>query len=275
MLNKIEAVTPRGDLLVLPLDNSDTGFLIQGEPGGLGPVKAEIVSSGFAGLDGSDYQSSQRGERNITFQVALVPDWAQGEDVSDLRDRIYDFFMTKRVVGLRFFDTKKNPKYISGRVESCEPSIFTDEPSVDVSIICNDPDFYDPTKLVIHDNSTAIESLEVSFDYPGTVEVGANFKLHVNRTMSAFTINHRTPDGLRIMEFAEDLLAGDVVEINTVRGNKYVRHTRGDTTTFMLYAISPQSNWIEIQPGLNYFQVFAPGASMPYDLECILKYGGL
>lgn len=275
MLNRIEAVSPRGDLLSLPLDDSATGLLIQGEVGGLGPVKAEIVSSTFANLPGSQYQSSRRGERNIILPIGFEPDWAEGEEVMDLRDRAYDYFMTEMPIGLRFFDTKKQPRYISGRVESCDPDMFTDDPKVNVSIICNNPDFYDPTP-VVQPWSTVSTTTNYDLDYDGTVSVGVKFNLHINRALTAFTIYHEAPDGtLGIMDFSETFQNGDELEVSTVRGNKYIRLNRGGVVSSMLRAVSPQSNWIELQPGPNTFRVYATGAAINYDLEYMLKYGGL
>lgn len=275
MLSRIQAVSPTSDLLDFTLDDSDTGLLIQGEPGGLGPVKTNIVSSEFATIDGTQYQSDQRGERNITFQVGLEPDYTVDEEPADLRDRLYDFFMPGSPVSLKFYDTKKTPRYTNGIVESCDPGYFQEEPTVDISIICNDPDMYDVT-IIQETGNTTTTTNSVPLQYDGTSKTGIVFKLNVNRTMNAFTIYHERPDGLLgIMDFAIDLQAGDVVEVSTVRGNKYARLTRLGSTSSILYAVSPSSNWIEFARGENQFRVYATGAAVPWSLEYTKKYGGL
>lgn len=275
MLQRIEVVSPSGDNLTFTLDDSDTGLLIQGEPGGLGPVKTSIVSSEFAGIDGTIYQSSQRGERNLTWQVGLEPDYETDEEPADLRDRLYDFFMPGSMVGVRFIDTRKDPKYTSGIVESCDPGYFQQEPTVDISILCNDPDMYDPTPVHLEGFTTGTTDT-MAIDYDGTSKTGVKFTLRPDRALTAFDIYLNRSDGfIGIMNFAESLEAGDVLEINTVRGDKYVRLTRLGSISSMLYAISPQSNWFELSRGINQFRVYADGVAIPWELDYTKKFGGL
>lgn len=104
MLERIEVISNQGALLNLPLEDLDHGFLLENVEG-LDPVKATITSSSFAQLDGSQYQSSRREERNIKLTISLVPDFSANESVRDLRRRLYAYFMSKAAVDLRFYDT--------------------------------------------------------------------------------------------------------------------------------------------------------------------------
>jgi hypothetical protein len=164
---------------------------------------------------------------------------------------------------------------IQGRVESLETDLFVKEPEANVSIICFDPDFYDPTPVLIEEMYTSDADPRV-VTYAGTVETGVIFTINVNRAVDAFTIYHLPPnDQLQIMEFSAALVAGDVVEISTVQGSKYARLTREGTVSSILYAISPQSKWIELQPGVNELRVEAEGDAIPVSFEYLNKYGGL
>lgn len=275
MLTKVEVRTSQGGLLSLPLEDIISGLIVENIDG-LDPVKATLVSSSFAGLDGEQYQSARRETRNIKIRVALEPDYST-ESVQDLRRRVYSYFMPKSEVSLRFYMTNAPATVdIVGRVESCETALFSQEPAIDISIICYDPDFFDPTVVTLSGNtvSTATETL---VDYKGSVESGIRFTLNVNRTLSAFTIYHRLPnDELRILDFAASLLSGDLVQISTIVGDKGATLTRSGTTSSILYAISPQSNWTEFAPGGdNFIQVYATGAAIPYSIDYINKYGGL
>lgn len=273
MLQTVEVRKPSGTLLSLPLENVSNGLYIK-EISGLDPVKATIVSSAFAGTDGSQFHSARREERNITMRVELEPDYSV-DSVRSLRRRLYQFFMTKSAVDLRFIDDEGLQVNISGRVESCETPLFTDKPQVDISIICFDPDFVDQTAITTSGNSTST-STETLYTYVGDVESGFNFKLYVNRTLTQFTIYHRPPDGvMRALDFAASLASGDVVEINTLKGNKYAQLNRSGTISSLLYGISPQSTWHELDEGANYIRVYATGAAIPYDIMYKTRYGGL
>ena len=99
MLTAVEAFTPQGENLFLPLQDSSGGYVVQ-DIDGLDPVNAQIVSSKFARLEGEQYQSSYREKRNILISLGLEPDYGAALSVSQLRSRLYDFFMPKSPVRL-------------------------------------------------------------------------------------------------------------------------------------------------------------------------------
>ena len=70
MLTKVEVYTARGDTLELPLEDTSSGFVVK-DIEGLGPVKASIVSSKFAQIDGSTYQASRRENRNVLMTIGI------------------------------------------------------------------------------------------------------------------------------------------------------------------------------------------------------------
>lgn len=273
MLTRVEVRTQQGNLLLLPLGDASNGVIIA-EIGGLDPVNATIVSTSFANMDGEQYHSSRRESRNITMKLQLDTGNTSG-NVRDIRRRLYNYLMPKSQVGLRFVDSDGLNVDISGRVESFEAPLFTNEPVVDVSIMCFNPDFYDATSVVFSGKTTS-DTSTFDVEYKGTVETGVQFSLNVDRAISEFSIYHRTPEGeLKTLEFNDVLTAGDILRINTIAGNKSVYLTRAGTTRSVLYGMTPQSNWIEIEPGLNRIQIYAEGAGIPYNLEYTTKYGGL
>jgi hypothetical protein len=272
MLTLLE-VRGQGGTLGLPMVDSTLGYDVQNIEG-LDPVKATLVSSSFAQQDGAQYQSARRETRNIVLTLGLYPDYAL-DDVNSLRKRLYPFFMPKKAVDMRFFMNDGLTVDISGIVESFTSSMFTQDPGVDVSIMCFDPDFLEPTEVALSGTSTS-GTTALGINYTGTVESGIEFKLNVNRTMSEFTIYHQLPDGtIRTMDFQAPVISGDVVTINTVPGSKVATLTRGSTLTSILYGISPQSNWLQLEPGANAIRVYAEGASIPYTITYTRRYGGL
>lgn len=275
MLQTVEVRTIGGTLLSLPLEDVTNGLYIESIEG-LDPVKATIVSSSFAQIDGSQYQSSRREERNIKITIGLDPDYTvDTPSVEVLRNRLYDFFMPKSEVKLRFITDTELQVDVVGRVESLETPLFSADPSVAISILCNDPDMIDVTPVPISGNTTSTTT-EVTIPYAGTVETGIEFTLNVDRTLTAFTLYHRGPDGVtRTFDFSANLVNGDVVKITTIRGKKSVTLTRGGTVSSLLYAKSPQSYWIELFKGNNYFRAYATGAAIPWTISYTTRYGGL
>ena len=272
-LYKVDATNIQGTLLSLELANTSDGILLT-DIDGLGPVKATLVSSSFARLDGEQFHAARREARNIIFRIKLRPDFV-GTTARDLRNQLYDFFMPKSPIQLKFYMDDGLTVNISGYIETCEPAIFTQEPAVDVSIMCFQPDFVDVTTQTISED-TVSDSTEIDVVYPGTVETGIVFTLNLNRTESDFTIYHRSPDGtLRQLDFAESLLSGDTVVINTNPGSKSATLTRSGVSTSILNGISPQSNWVSLSKGANTIRVYATGAAIPYTITYMHKYGGL
>lgn len=275
MLTKVEVRTDQGALLTLPLQDVTQGLIVESIEG-LDPVKANLVSSSFAQLDGEQYQSARREKRNLIINLALEPDYTVGS-MQGLRNLLYQFFMTKQRVRLRFFSVGQPTVDIEGRVESFDAPKFMKDPTAKISVLCFDPDFFTPD-LVILPGNTVSSIIETTHVYPGSVETGFVFKLLPNRDVSEFTIYHRpADDSLRALEFQTPtpMIAGDILAISTQSGNKYATLTRAGIATSILYGISPQSNWINLFPGPNKLRVYAEGAAVPYSIEYTTKFGGL
>lgn len=274
MLLKVEVRTDNGDLLTLNLDSSDVGLLVK-DIQGLDPVKATIVSTSFARVAGSQYQSSKREDRNIKFIMGLEPDYIDVIDVRQMRKELYEYFMPQSHISMRFFMLDGLTVDIDGRVETCETNMFSQDPQVDISIICGDPDFRALSPVIDSGNTTS-GSPQNTVPYDGSIEAGAIFTLNVDRSVSEFTIYHTLPSGdLRQLDFASPLLAGDVLTISTVTGSKYAKRLRSSVETSVLYGVADQSSWIQLEPGDNKIRWYATGAAIPYTITYTPRYGGL
>ena len=274
MIDKVEVRSPSGGLLTLSLTDVTSGFVIQ-DIQGLDPVKAVISSSSFAKIDGSRYQSSRRESRNLVLKIQLEPDYVT-TSVRDLRNTLYNFFMPKTEVNLRFYvDDEDLVVNIAGRVEDFTSELFTKEPSVSISIICFEPDFVVNSSTTVS-GSTVSTSTTFEINYNGTVDGGITFALSLNRSLSEFTIYHNPPDGtLRTLDFAESLVSGDVLTICTIPGSKAVTLRRSSVDTSLLQAMSPQSDWLQLQKGINTLRVYATGAAVPFTIVYAERHGGL
>lgn len=273
MLTQVEVRNTAGALQTFVLDDVMDGYVLQ-KIDGLDPVKAIISSSDFASLDGVQYQASRLGPRNILIYLGLEPDYVS-TSVQDLRKGLYPWFMPKSSVNLRFFDTSGPTVSIDGKVESYETSLFSKEPQGVISVLCPDPDF---VKLTAESGSgnTVSTTTEFLVNYTGSVETGIKFVLNLNRSETDFVIYHRTPDNVvRSLDFVGSLNNADVVTIDTNIGRKGITLTRSGVQSSLLYGMSSQSSWFELQPGANYFRFYATGTAIPFTYEYTNRYGGL
>lgn len=273
MLTTVEVRNSAGDLLTLPLDDPSQGFVVT-EIEGLDPVKATLVSSSFANMDGGQYHTSRREPRNLKVKLSLEPDYIL-DSVAELRKQLYNFFMPKTLADLRFVTSEGLTVTIDGRIESFDSPLFTKDPTADISLMCYDPDFVGLTTETISGN-TVSDSTETLVTYDGSVETGILFTLNADRALSEFTIYHRPPDGVvRTLDFAGSLVSGDVLTISTVPGDKAATLLHASTESSVVYGITPQSNWIQLEPGDNYIRVYATGAGVPFTIDYNTRYGGL
>jgi hypothetical protein len=274
MLTKVEVRTDQGALLTLDLFDPEDGFQIQNILG-LEPVDATLVYSSMVGQDDEQEQSSKRVKRNIIFEIGYEPDWAN-ETIWSLRNTLYGFFMPKNQVRLRFYSDTMPTVEIVGRVEKFSSPLFgSADPKATISIICAKSNFVGLDVLSFGGNTTS-GSTEIERVYSGSIETGFLFTLSPNRAISEFTINNRLPnDAVVSQEFQYPLLDGDVLTINSVALNKYVRLTRAGSTGSALFGVSPYSQWVNLFPGVNNLRVVAAGDPIPWTIQYANKYGGL
>ena len=273
MLSKVEVTNSRGGVLSLFMEENDGGYQVA-EIDGLAPVKATLVSTSYAGADGENFQSAKLPARNIKIALDLDPDF-NPKTYTDLRKDLYTYFMPKSQITLRFYLTSGLYLDIVGIVEEFSSPVFEEDPTVEISVMCYQPDFID-ARMITVEGFTVADSTVTELDYPGTVESGTVLTLHVNRTVGEFTIYNSDEIGnLYQLDFTGELLSGDELVVSSLRGNKGITLTRGSVTSSFLYGRSMQSNWIDLRQGLNQFRVYAPGDPIPYDLEYVVRYGGL
>lgn len=282
LLKALTVTNSQGSVLDLPVDDPSSVFKVN-KIEGLDPVKATLVSSSFANMDGEQYHSSRREARNIKVSLGLRPDYTS-MDAKGLRDILYPYFMpkTESLLTFHMFDRFATDFLLQalnldiyGRVETFDAALFTKEPTVDISLMCFNPDFYDPNKVTFN-GMTVADLTDTILSYDGSVDTGVVFTLRPDRDVDEFTIFHRPSDQtLKTIDFAAPLVAGDVLAISSVFGSKSVVLTHAGVELSLLYGLSPQAAWLNLQPGDNSIRVYANGAPVPFTIEYTNKYGGL
>lgn len=277
-IEKVEVTNAQGDLLSLSLEDVSNGYVVE-EIQGLGPVKANIVSSSFANIEGQQYQSSSRDIRNIVFELGYEPEYGTDQTIRSLRSQLYQYFMTGSAVSLDFYMTDGLMVNTTGRVETCEPAIFTREPQMNISIVCFDPDFINPVPVQMHNTFTTIDNTSKVIQVNGSVKTGlTSLSFTAAKAMSEFTIYHTTPSGaLRVMEISVPVVVGDIVNMCTIKGQKTITLTHLGVTKSILWAVSPQSDWVLLEPGENLFYLngTTTGPSSAVLIDFNNRYGGL
>lgn len=214
---------------------------------GLTPPPATINTTPIATKDGSLFNSAAVENRNIVFLI--YPTGAPEPQ----RVNLYQFFKLKQDIRLDF-ETATREVYITGYVESIEGDLYENPQALQISVICPDPYF------------NAQEEIEASFDTtpeeltnPSDEESGAVFEITASGAASNITITNETTG--ESFTINEDFLAGDVLTLNTKRGEKSLTLTRGGTTTNILNAMAPSSRWLSIIPGVNALSLTAAAGS--------------
>lgn len=275
MLNKIEIQRKDGGVLTLPIYDS-TDFTIK-EIQGLDPVRANIVTSNFAHIDGTQFQSSRREMRNLIFTL-LIDSMNPFKSVQELRKELYSFLMPKTDITLRFFRSNTDILTISGQVESFDSPIFVKEPQANISILCFDPDFKDINNSLFS-GTTVTTAIDSDIIYTGEVDSGFIFTLYPNATTTTFTLQNTLLDGsvkkLIFESLSDPILAGEVITISTIPGDKYVRLTKDGNTSSILWGLDPASEWVSLYPGTNKIRVSSNTSGMSYTISYYTRFGGL
>jgi len=252
---------------------------------GLGPVKADIASTPFATGRGAFHQGDSTGVRNIVLTVGLNPDWAD-QSVAALRQMLYAYFMPEKWTRLSFFSDELSQVDIDGVVESFEPNIFSQDPEIQVSILCHRPDFIDPNeKLVtgIVPNSLVDGApIQTVINYEGTAPTG--FELRVKLVhpkpiyLGRLIVVNQGPTIYETFEMDEITL--DVAHyfmLTTIKTARRVEEIypadnwRGN----LLANMKGGSKWPELKPGENTFSVGAEQSGLKYELRYYNRFGGL
>ncbi len=272
MLSSTTFQNPQGRSLTLPLWETTSGYTIENIEG-LDPVKATIVTSDVATIDGTEYQASSTDQRNIVITIGLSATARQS--VKQLRQALYGYFTPKMPITLSFTDDDGSLVSIYGRVESMISPIFAKEPTATISILCFDPYFYNPQQQSL--TGAASTSLdEKVLDYVGTAPTGFVFNMQINRSLNSFTIYQTEESGqIRYMEVIHPFVLGDEVTVSTIPGSKFLRLSKAGLWSSILYAQGPGFTWGEFQPGQNKIRVAVEGANIPYTITYTEKFGGL
>lgn len=277
MIKSLIVTNPKGEELTLELSRPELSGLYIKSIDGLGPPSASINTQDIATIDGALYVGSRLETRNIVIELGML----DIPSVEENRLKTYKYFQTKRPVSIVVITDNRKVK-IEGYVESNEPEIFSDMETTKISVICPDPYFYDiePTTKNFSEtdplfefefsNESLTENLlimsEIRVDtrslivYPGDGDTGVKIQIKMLADVSTFVMydvvsqksmkftGSKMPSGL-----GTTFKKNDIIEINTVKGNKYVSLIRGGISSNIISALDRKAEWFQLSPGDNIF----------------------
>jgi predicted phage tail component-like protein len=246
---------------------------------GLGPVKAAVNTSPYGSMDGESYTGSKVPSRNIVITVGLNPDWMDWS-MEALRRLLYAYFMPKQGVRLVFESNDDFPSVeITGVTETVEPSIFSKDVDVDISIICPDPYFTAVDETVIVGNTSAAEGrLAFDVDYMGSIETGVRTRVRSFAGPAPTVIGVQIGDpALTYFRVGASVDANKDFLMSSLPGQKYAQNinlTNGVITN-LLYKVQEGSDWPILVPGRNHVEVITDAGIQDWELAYFARFGGL
>jgi hypothetical protein len=264
---------------------------------GLSPPNANVRRSSVAGMDGSKYMSSKLEERNVVLTIRI------NGKVEENRLQLYRWFKTKHWCKVYYTNGTRNV-YIEGYIEATECNLFTSSEIMQISIICPDP-YWLSAQEIVTDVSQVLALFEFPFAFgaKGIIEDtitddAIEFSQYVeNRLVTIINdgeddtgmlieitasgdvinpviFNVDTRDFFRINMTLEE---GDLLTIDTNKGQKSILLHRGVDVTNKINKVIRDSTWLTISKGENHFTYEADegSANMHITFTHRTKYQGV
>ena len=234
---------------------------------GIDPPDATINTTHNAGEDGNVFNSSYIGERTITITLAI------NAPAENNRINLYHYFKSKRAVRLYYTNSTRNV-YIDRYVQTVGIAYFDRKQTAQIVIKCPRPLFNSATG-----NINEFSSIESLFEFPfsiaeagiefsslnigeekdiingGDVETGVQITIRMLGSVTTPKIYNVETNEFFIINGT--YTAGDVITINTVRGQKQVTLLSNGVTSNLIGQLEEGSTWFTLIPGDNVFTTAA------------------
>lgn len=254
---------------------------------GTNPPVAAINTVNVAGMDGSRYNSSRTEQRNIVITLNIQ------HPIEENRLTLYKFFRVKRWVKI-YYKNNHRDVYIEGYVESLENNPWTQLQQPQISIICPQPYWLSTSETTVR-FSNSIALFEFPFSIPadgiefstlqnittatvnaGEIETGCIIQFHAtaNQILNPKFYN-RTTNKFFGLDF--DMYQGDVITVNSLKGEKAVTLLRSGVKTNILSDRTSGSTLLTLVPGENELSFGADEgeANLEASLTLVQKFEGV
>jgi phage-related protein len=273
-----------GDLLVLS-NNKDYHI---SQIDGISSLQATVNTSVVGTFDGAIFNSSRLDMRNLGIYLAV-----RG-NIEKSRIELYKYFPPKQWVKIYFKNGMRNV-YIEGYVEDINIDPFVKPQMAQIIILCPRPFFIDVNELLVE-----FSGIAAMFEFPcetddigkvfseivtekrklvynaGDVESGINITIHATGNITSPVVyNALTGESFRLEGL--QMVAGDVLTINTNKGEKSVKLNHQGTIKNVINYRSSDSTWLELAIGDNIFTYNADSGdlNMLMAIRHSIKYLGV
>lgn len=283
-----------GEILTLTQNESDYQVL---SITGLNPPKAQINTTTIVGMDGAKFNSSKLNTRNIVIMVKI------NGDVEYNRQQLYKYVPTKRSITF-FYQNTNLDVFIEGYVESVECDLFTNSERAQISILCPYP-YFKAVDEIIDDASKVAAMFEFPFAFgsagatdvdvtpdPSTDDAIPFSEIDQQKTLDIYN-NSSSETGVTIQitfsgsvnsieilntgtgdtfTLNYNFVDGDVVTINTTKGQKSISLLRNAETTNIFSGMQKGSVFFQLAPGDNFFTYLADNGDKDADVHVIFSH---
>lgn len=250
---------------ILTLTNMETNYQVI-QIDGLNPPKATINLTNIAGMDGSRFNSAKLESRNIVIYLKL------NNNVEENRILLYKYFATKEWCKF-YYKNAHRDVYVECYVQTVEVTPFTDKEIMQISLLCPQPYFKD-MEVVITDISKVVASFKFPFYINNGVNipistydasrvtivrndsessVGVNVEIIVKDDINKIHIRNTVTGESMIINDSNGFSSGDIITINTNRGEKSVRLIRNGATTNLFSKLQSGFSFFQLAMGVNRF----------------------
>lgn len=132
MIEKFIITNSLSDTLELELKHPEKSGIFVKDVTGLGYPSSNVSITNLVTSDIGHFNQSIYQSRNVVFTFGFI------SDVENNRQKIYDVFPSKTEVKVEIVTDVKTV-YCKGIVETCEPNIFSNDETLQVSLICPNP----------------------------------------------------------------------------------------------------------------------------------------
>lgn len=293
MIKNIQITNPLDEKLTLEMERpEESGFSILSIDG-LGPTKAIINTSRVLSIPGSVFNSSTSSQRNIVMELGFM----DYPSIEENRQKSYRYFPTNKKVLFKI-TTDRRVGIVEGYVESNEPNIFSKKSSTIISLLCPDAFFKAEEQIetvfsgtvsgfkfpfmnnsltekhIVFGNLTLDTSASVF--YTGDADTG--LMIYIYFVGPATNLKLYNVDQRQTMSISSDKLialtgsgfiAGDSLEISTIKGNKYITLIRAGVKTNILNTLDVSNDWFQISKGDNLFTFIADSGQGNVQLKTV------
>ncbi len=242
---------------------------------GLNPPSAKINTSETALFDGGRFNSSKVNMRSINIALTL------NYEAEKNRIALYDVVRVKEQINI-YYKNGLRDVFIPGYVESFTVNYFANKQTAAISILCPEP-YFRAAQDVINEVSMIVGAFHfpfaitaeepIPFSYYGEIaeidvvnigDVTSGLQIEIRAEGNVTNPRIYNRDTREFFGIQKEFEPGDVIYIDTRKGQKKARLLRDGEYINIFNSIEKGSTWLQLTPGDNIMTYEGDGTSAEY-----------